>query len=78
MGKRESEKIKKLKYVFVFNFPAYTLTTFTLFLVEAPGIEPGSGSTTSKRLHAYHAYLDFRSGNAGRKAFPNPIPLNLA
>ena len=47
-------------------------------MVEAPGIEPGSGSTTSKRLHAFLAYLDLGIGNAGKKAFPAPIPLNLA
>ena len=29
--------------------------SFKRRLVEAPGIEPGSGSTTSKLLHAYFA-----------------------
>lgn len=59
-----------------------------LFLVEAPGFEPGSGSTTSKRLHAYLTYWDFRIRCASKKARSkrvfakscfdlNPIPLNL-
>ena len=47
-------------------------------MVEAPGFEPGSGSTTSERLHAYLTYFYFRIRNAGKRASLNPIPLSLA
>ena len=56
----------------------YPYSSFDFYLVEAPGIEPGSGSTNSKRLHVFLAYLDLGTGNAGKKAFQVPIPLNLA
>ncbi len=51
---------------------------FELFMVEAPGIEPGSGSTTSKRLHAYLTYFNFGTRNAGKRALVDPIPFSLA
>lgn len=43
-------------------------------LVEAPGIEPGSGGTTSERLHAYLAYLNLGLRNAWQEGFPESYP----
>jgi hypothetical protein len=43
-------------------------------MVEAAGIEPASGSTTLRPLHAYAAYCLSEPGlpTAGRPGFPSP------
>lgn len=47
--------------------PAATL--LHCLMVEAPGIEPGSGSTTSKRLHAYWAFWFSNPETPAKKLF---------
>ncbi len=57
----------------LFNFELTLLQSCDL-LVEAAGFEPASESTTSKRLHAYSAYLVFRTRFAGKIGFPGSNP----